>query len=122
MEQSKKRHVELKDHIGIYDGYIPDMECDKAIQLYEYQNKFNKTFNRKVFEKSPIIEKKDKQFFAAANNIDVWWSDSKTLIFNYNLAFNHYIENTGAKAHGPSSFNETHERHGTGRGMAQQTV
>ena len=36
-EKVKKRHVELKDHIGIYDGYIPDMECDKAIQYFEKQ-------------------------------------------------------------------------------------
>jgi hypothetical protein len=97
INKMENKKVNIDNFIGVYDNYITPEECDKAIQLYEYQNKFNKTINRKVFEKSPIIEKKDKQFFAAANNIDVWWSDSKTLIFNYNLAFNHYIENTGAK-------------------------
>jgi len=42
MNEIKKRHVELKDHIGIYDGYVPDMECDKAIQFFEKQNALTK--------------------------------------------------------------------------------
>ena len=34
-EKVKKKHIEFKDHIGIYDGYIPNVECDKAIQYFE---------------------------------------------------------------------------------------
>jgi hypothetical protein len=54
MEQSKKRHVELKNHIGIYDGYIPDIECDKAIQFFEKQNALNKAYDRLKSENSNL--------------------------------------------------------------------
>jgi CRISPR/Cas system CSM-associated protein Csm4 (group 5 of RAMP superfamily) len=52
--------------------------CNKAIKLYEDQNKFNKTVNRIGFEKASILLKQDQQYFAAPNNINVWWEDFKT--------------------------------------------
>ena len=54
----KKRHVEFKDHIGIYDGYIPDTECDKAIQYFEKENALNKAYDRLQSENSSITKKK----------------------------------------------------------------
>ena len=30
------------------------------------------------------------------NNINVWWEELKSMLVNYDLAWNHYVENTGA--------------------------
>ena len=96
MEKNKTQ--EIKNFIGIYDNYITEEECDKAINLFKEQNKFNNTLNRLQFEGSNFLEKKDEQFFARRNNIDTWWNNLKTLIINYDMAFKHYLTNTGAEA------------------------
>ena len=86
----------INNFIGVYDNYITAQECDNAIKLYEDQNKFNNTFNRIKSEKISILNKQDKQFFANPHNIDVWWETLKTIIFNFDIAWKHYLENTGA--------------------------
>ena len=88
--------VNINNFIGVYDNYITKEECNKVIKLYEDQNKFNNTVNRIGFEKSSILKKQDQQFFAASNNLDVWWEELKPMMFNFDLALKHYIENTGA--------------------------
>ena len=80
----------INNFIGIYDNYITHEDCDKAIKLYEDQNKFNKTINRLSFEQAPIIQKQDQQYFAAPWNVDVWWEQLKTMMFNFDLAWKHY--------------------------------
>jgi len=87
--------VNIDNFIGVYDNYITKEECNKAIKLYENENKFHKTFNRKVFEKASMLKKKDKQYFANSGNIDVWWEDLKPIIVNFDIALQHYLENTG---------------------------
>jgi len=93
----KEKTVNITNYIGVYDNYITEVECDKAIKLFEDQNKFHKTVNRLAFEKASILQKQDQQFFAAHDNIDIWWEDLKSMMLNFDLAFNHYCENTGAK-------------------------
>ena len=85
----------INNFIGVYDNYITKEECDKAIQLFKNQNKFNKTVNRSVFEGAKLTQKQDLQFFAAPDNIDVWWKDVKVLKVNYEIALKHYVDNTG---------------------------
>jgi len=92
----KEKTVNINNFIGIYDNYITAEECNKAIKLYEDQNKFNNTINRIGFEKSSILQKQDQQFFVEPHNINVWWETLKPMIFNYDMAFKHYIKNTGA--------------------------
>ena len=91
-----EKTVNITNFIGVYDNYIPEQECNKAIRLYEDQNKFSNTVNRIGFEKASILQKQDQQFFAASNNIDVWWEELKPMVVNFDLAWNHYIKNTGA--------------------------
>lgn len=90
-----ERTVNISNFIGVYDNYITKEECDKAIKLYEDQNKFNNTVNRINVEKSSILQKQDQQFFGFYHNIDVWWEELKPMIFNFDMALKHYIENTG---------------------------
>lgn len=91
----KEKIVNINNFIGVYDNYITPEECNKAIQLYEDQNKFNNTINRKTIERASIFQKQDRQFFAASNNVDVWWESLKSMIFNFDIAWKHYSEHTG---------------------------
>jgi len=91
-----EKTVNINNFIGVYDNYITSEECTKAIKLYEDQDKFNKTVNRIASEKTSILQKQDQQYFANGNNVDVWWEDLKSMIFNFQIAFKHYSENTGA--------------------------
>ncbi len=94
----KNKTVNIDNFIGIYDNYILPEECNKAIKLFEEQDKFNRTMNRLSSEgKMSILKKQDQQFFAASTNLDVWWEDLKTMMVNFDIAWNHYVENTGAK-------------------------
>jgi len=91
-----EKTVSINNFIGVYDNYITPEECNKAIKIYENEAKLKKTFDRITTENSPVYQKKDKQYFAGSNNLDIWLEDLKPLIFNYDIAWNHYIKNTGA--------------------------
>ncbi len=91
-----EKTVNINNFIGVYDNYITKEECNNAIKLYEEQNKFKNTINRIGGEKASILYKQDQQFFAAPNNVDVWWENLKPIMLNFDLAWNHYIQNTGA--------------------------
>ena len=46
-----EKTVSINNFIGVYDNYITPEECNKAIKLYEEQNKFrNRIFT--FFKKS----------------------------------------------------------------------
>ena len=94
--QTIEKTVSINNFIGVYDNYITEDECNKAIKLYEDQNKFNNTVNRIGGEQSSILQKQDQQFFAAPFNLNVWWESLKPMMFNFDIAWNHYIKNTGA--------------------------
>jgi len=94
----KEKKFSINNFIGIYDNYITPEDCNMAIKLYEDQCKFNNTLNRIDFEQSPILKKQDQQYFASEDKIDVWWESLKTIILNYEIAWNHYKINTGAEA------------------------
>jgi len=91
-----EKTVNINNFIAVYDNYITKEECKKAIKLYEDQNKFNNTINRISAERASILQKQDQQFFAAPNNVDVWWESLKSMMINFDMAWNHYIKNVGA--------------------------
>ena len=97
MKKTINKKASINNIIGVYYNYITKQECDKAIKLFENQNKFNNTLNRIDYENSPILQKQDKQFFAGENNIEFWWENLKTLMLNFNMAWNHYMQQTGAR-------------------------
>jgi len=94
----KEKTVNIENFIGVYDNYITKEECNKAIQLFENQNKFNKTLNRISNENSSVLQKQDQQYFANESNVEVWWDELKSMMVNFDLAWNHYCINTGALA------------------------
>ena len=91
------KQINLDNFIGVYDNYITKENCNEAIKLYEEQDKFNKTINRITFEQASVLKKQDQQYFANASNIDIWWQKLEPMMINFDLAWNHYIENVGAK-------------------------
>ena len=93
-----EKTVNINNFIGVYDNYITKEECNKAIKLFEDQNKFNNTINRINFEKVSILDKQDQQFFAEPYNIDVWWEELKSMMLNFDLAWKHYCVRTGASS------------------------
>ena len=96
IKDMKEKTVNINNFIGVYDNYITKEECNKAIKMYEDQNKFNNTINRIGSEKSSILQKQAQQFFASSFNVDIWWEELKPLILNFDMALNHYLKNTGA--------------------------
>lgn len=94
MGQNKKRNIEIKNHIGIYDGYIPDLECDKAIRYFEKQNALNKAYDRLQSENSPITFKNDKAI-TLNDHVDTWFEELKPLLVNFDTALRHYQDATG---------------------------
>lgn len=58
----KEKIFNINNFIGVYDNYITKEECNKAIQLFEKQLKFNNTLNRKQFEEAPVLMKQDQTF------------------------------------------------------------
>ena len=93
----KEKTVNIDNFIGVYDNYILPQECEKVINMYEAQNKFNNTVNRIGSESSSILDKQDQQLFMTGRNLDIWWEDLKIVMLNFDLALKHYLENTGAK-------------------------
>jgi hypothetical protein len=93
-EKVKKKHIEFKDHIGIYDGYIPNVECDKAIQYFEKKNALNKAYDRLQSENSPITDKNDKAV-SLNDHVDTWFEKFKPLLVNFDMALRHYQDATG---------------------------
>ena len=91
-----EKTVNITNFIGVYDGYITSDECNKVIKLYEEQDKFNKTVNRLGSEGSPILLKQDQQYFASGGNIEIWWEELKSMLFNFDMAWKHYQKNVGA--------------------------
>ena len=92
----KEKTVNINNHIGVYDNYITREECNHAIQLFEQQSKFNNTINRMNSEKVSITQKQDSQYFINPENMDIWWEELKSMIVNFDLAWVHYMDNTGA--------------------------
>ena len=86
----------IENFIGVYDNYITKEQCNDAIKLFENQNKFNNTLDRMSFENSSILQKQDRQFFVSESNLNFWWEELKAMIFNFDIAWKHYLQNTGA--------------------------
>ena len=104
-----EKTVNITNFIGTYDGYITKEDCNKAIKLFNKQHEFNKTINRQQFEQVPVNEKQDQQFFATSENINIWHSELKSLIVNFDMALKHYENTTGIKtSYGVDEFHLLH--------------
>ena len=97
MMNNNLRKQNIENFIGVYDNWIPEADCKKAIELFERPVKFKHTVNRQNFENAPILQKKDNQFFASDANHDFWFEEMKYLLVNFDVALKHYEKATGVK-------------------------
>jgi len=103
-----EKKIEISNFIGVYDNYISADECSRAIKIFEDQFKFNNTLNRSQFENASVLTKQDQQFFVQPQNMNVWWEELKSMLYNFDLAWNHYVQHTGcAEAYGQKGFHFT---------------
>ena len=94
-KKEKEKTVSIQNFMGVYDNYITEQECNRAIELFEQEDKLNRTLNRQLGEQAPVSRKQDQQFFASGRNIEIWHDALRLLIANFDIAFKHYAENTG---------------------------
>ena len=91
-----EKTADINNFIGIYDGYISEEECKKAIDIFDSQEKLRHTFTRLEVEKIDLKYKQDKHLFCDGTNVEVWHEDLKSLIVNFDLAWKHYAATVGA--------------------------
>jgi hypothetical protein len=66
-----EKKVSINNFIGVYDNYITQEDCNKAIKLFDDENEFNKTVNRIGAENVSILMKQDQQLFCVPDNIKI---------------------------------------------------
>jgi len=96
----QEKKVNIKDFIGIYDGYIPDQACDEAIELFNKYQEFNKVFSRFTSEGATPDFKNDKQLFCCPEDLtdqEFNVNKLKLLMVNFDMALRHYYTETNVK-------------------------
>jgi hypothetical protein len=96
----QERKSNIKDFIGVYDGYIPDEACDKAIELFNKYQEFNKVFSRFTSEGATQDFKNDKQLFCTGDVLtdqEFNVNKLKLLMVNFDMALKHYYTETNVK-------------------------
>jgi len=135
----KKNNV--KDFIGVYDGYIPDEACDQAIELFNKYQDFNKIFSRFTSEGITQESKNDKQLFCTADVLtdqEFNVNKLKLLMVNFDIALRQYYIETNIKKYTaediitdhvkiqktiPSQgYHVWHVEHGPGREMEKRVI
>jgi hypothetical protein len=96
----QEKKVEIKDFIGVYDGYIPDQACDSAIELFDKYKNFNKVFSRFTSENVTQDIKDDKHLFCSPEILteeEFNVNKLKLLMINFDTALRHYFTETNIK-------------------------
>lgn len=96
----QEKKVNIKDFIGVYDGYIPDQACDEAIELFNKYQEFNKVFSRFTSEGATPDFKNDKQLFCTGDVLtdqEFNVTKLKLLMVNFDMALRHYYTETNVK-------------------------
>ena len=96
----QEKKVNIKDFIGVYDGYIPDQACDEAIELFNKYQEFNKVFSRFTSEGATQDFKNDKQLFCTGDVLtdqEFNVNKLKLLMINFDTALKHYYTETNVK-------------------------
>lgn len=95
--KENERKIDIKNHIGIFDGFIPPVDCKKAIEFFKSRSKFNKTYNRMQAERAPTNLKNDVATDLDYRNLTLWKNELKNLLVNFDLALKMYETSTNVK-------------------------
>jgi len=94
------RKNNIKNFIGVFDGYIPDQACDQAIELFKKYEEFNKTWSRFSSERTTQERKKDQQLFCNPETLTEEIFNVrklKPLMVNFDIALKQYYLETNIK-------------------------
>lgn len=94
---------EIKEFIGVYDGWIPDMVCDQAIEYFKELDLEKKTYQR---ERNQSFLKKDTSCNLYFSENTTWPNRIPGLIPNLMNTVNDYLEEVPLK-----KFNEYQDLH-----------
>jgi len=89
------RKEDIKDFIGIYDGYLDETLSKKAIDIFFRAEKFNKTFARQTYHAvtKNIID--DKSAVISRDNVQEFLSgEIEFITINFKQALDHYLKET----------------------------
>jgi hypothetical protein len=96
-QKENERKIDIKNYIGIFDGFILPVDCKKAIEFFENRSKFNDTFNRMQAERAPSNIKNDVATNLDHRNLTLWKDELKNLLVNFDLALKMYETSTNVK-------------------------
>ncbi len=90
-----KRTENIKDFIGIYDGYLDKTLCDEVLKLFNNQKKFNKIFKRQEYHNVLTSQVKDKAVTIHKGNVENFTEkELNFIVINFQQALDHYIKET----------------------------
>jgi hypothetical protein len=87
----KQKKEEIKDFIGVYDNYVPDMMIDQLIELFNKHQLEKRTYTR-LSENSLDFFKADEATNLNFNQeYEGWIQHVLALPENIMMAINHYL-------------------------------
>ena len=90
-----KRVQDIKDFIGIYDGYIDEKLCKEILNLFKREDSFNRVFNRQTYHAVNKNQVSDKSANIWRDNIHAFRPEEVEFItINLRQALDHYLEET----------------------------
>lgn len=93
------KKLNIKDFIGVYDGYISESACDKAIDLFKHNESFNKVYSR-LDEGFTQEEKSDSSLMITPEHISEFSeleftiNKLKPIITGFKVALKRYCDET----------------------------
>jgi hypothetical protein len=90
-----KRKNKIENFIGIYDGYIPNTQCDDAVKFFKKQDELKKTYDRILIENTTKDKKNDKAM--DIQSVVEWPTRFKPLLLNLDQVLSDYSKKTSIK-------------------------
>lgn len=90
------KNIDIKDFIGVYDGYISESACIEAIDLFKHHESFNKVYSR-IDEGFTQEEKSDSALMVTPENItelEFTINKLKPLMVGFKEALKKYCDDT----------------------------
>jgi|TARA_R100001129_G_C5299147_1_gene242038 hypothetical protein len=105
-----KKEFKMKNFIGVFDNYIPDMLIPNLINLYESQKELNKVYPRLAEGSGPARKKDnslDMMYYGKEEEKLVLFKDVKAVMVNFDMALKEYIRQTDIVPHYMDNLNYT---------------
>lgn len=102
MEQNKKQNYEIKNFIGIFDNYLPNIAIDGAIKWFKKEEEKKKAYDRLSLEGDVSGSeniKKDKSVFLDFTEHSGWLQEIPGLVENLMFTVQLYLKEIPLKSY-----------------------